>query len=360
MKRLTALFALMLAACQTSPADQPAAVSADTLPLGAMSAAIRNGDYRKIEAVIVDQGGQIVFEEYYGSTTAETRIDARSAGKSITALAVGVAIDEGLIPGSDAPLFSFFPERAPFVHDGLAKQAITLHDVLSMSSALACDDWEDSPGNEERMYETEDWTRFALDIPLDTDFAEDESGQGRFSYCTAGAFLLGRVVERATGTAFDEFVQQKLFTPLGIEGAEWRRSPGGEVQSGGQLSLRARDFSRIGRLVLDRGQSDGETLVSRDWLREMLAPRGQATPQDAYGYLWWVRDFRVPGEQTPHPGFYMSGNGGNKVVVLDEYDAVVTILSTNYNQRDMHNLTTDILERHILPVLASPGGEQPE
>lgn len=191
MKRLTALFALMLAACQTSPADQPAAVSADTLPLGAMSAAIRNGDYRKIEAVIVDQGGQIVFEEYYGSTTAETRIDARSAGKSITALAVGVAIDEGLIPGSDAPLFSFFPERAPFVHDGLAKQAITLHDVLSMSSALACDDWEDSPGNEERMYETEDWTRFALDIPLDTDFAEDESGQGRFSYCTAARSCWG-------------------------------------------------------------------------------------------------------------------------------------------------------------------------
>jgi len=360
MKRLIAVLALVIAACQTQSEDQSATTSADTLPLGSMSASIRNGDYRKIEAVIVDQGGKIVFEEYYGGTTPETRIDARSAGKSITALAVGVAIDEGLIDGVGTPLFSYFSARAPFAHDGPLKQAITLHDVLSMSSELDCDDWEDSPGNEERMYDTTDWTRFALDIPLDAEFAKDEAGQGRFSYCTAGVFLLGRVVEQATGMPFDEWVQERLFTPLGVEGAEWRRSPGGEVQSGGQLSLRARDFSRIGRLVLDRGQSDGQTLVSRDWLREMLAPRARATPQDAFGYLWWVRDFRVPGEQTPHPGFYMSGNGGNKVVVLDEYDAVVTILSTNYNQRDMHNLTTDILERHVLPVLASSGGDQPK
>jgi CubicO group peptidase (beta-lactamase class C family) len=332
-------------------------VAAQRLDLSAMSAQIEAGRYRNIEGIRVQRGGEVLFEASYRGNSAETRVDARSAGKSITAIAVGMAIDDGKIAGVDAPAFAFFKDGEPFANDGPLKRGITIRDLLAMSSALDCDDWTDaSPGNEERMYDTRDWTRFALDIPLAATYARAPSGLGRYSYCTAGAFLLGRIVERATGERFDAYVQRRLFDPLGITGAKWAKSPAGEVQSGGQLSLRVRDFAAIGQLVMDGGTVGGKQIVSRQWLGEMLRPRAKATPLDAYGYLWWVRDWREPGKPKPWPGFYMSGNGGNKILLFPDLKAVVVILSTNYNRRDMHELTGALIEQHILPALVAANG----
>ena len=346
----TLFLALALVVAPVSAAAQTA-----RLDLAAMTAEIEAGKYRKIEAVRVIRDGRTVFEGDYRGNTPESRIDARSSGKSITALAIGMAIDDGKLAGVDLPVFGFFKDREPFAHDGPAKRAITIRDLLTMSSALDCDDWTDaSPGNEERMYATRDWTRFALDIPIAKDYARSSGGLGRYSYCTAGAFLLGRIVERATGERFDAYVQRRLFDPLGITGAEWKTSPKGEIQSGGQLSLRARDFAAIGQLILDGGMAGGKQIVSRAWLREMLGVRAKATPLDGYGYLWWVRDYRETGNPRPWPGFYMSGNGGNKVVLFPDLKTVVVILSTNYNQRDMHQLSSALIERHILPALLKP------
>lgn len=322
------------------------------LHLGAMTAAIDRGDYRRIEGVLVTRSGETLFEDYFGRSDAATQIDARSAGKSITALAVGMAIDDGKLAGVDAPAFAFFNDRKPFANDGLAKQDIRIGDLLTMSSALACDDWKpESAGNEERMYAKRDWTRFALDIPIDPAFARGPNHQGRYAYCTAGTFLLGRIVERATGERFDAYVQRRLFDPLGIHDAVWRHSPTGEVQTGGQLSLAVRDFAAIGRLVMQGGQWNGRQLVSKHWLQHMLTPRARATPVDAYGYLWWIRDFRIEGESRPYPGFYMSGNGGNKVILLPDLKAVIVILATDYNGKRMHEQTVELVERHILPAL---------
>ncbi|MEM8827368.1 MAG: serine hydrolase domain-containing protein [Pseudomonadota bacterium] len=284
---------------------------------------------------------------------AHRRFAARSAGKSITAIAVGMAIDDGHLAGIDQPAFAFFADREPFEHDGPEKRAITISDLLGMASALDCNDWTPrSPGNEERMYRTRDWTRFALDIPIDADFGRGPGGLGRFSYCTAGAFLVGRIVERATGEPFDAYVQRRLFDPLGITDPEWTRSPSGEVQSGGQLSLTARDFAAIGRMIMNGGVHQGQRLISTDWLKTMSTARTMATLDAAYSLLWWQRGFRTE-DGGVHGAIYMSGNGGNKVALFPELKTVAVILSTNYNRRDMHEQTTDILERHILPALTT-------
>jgi CubicO group peptidase (beta-lactamase class C family) len=327
----------------------------DRLGLAAMVAAIEQGKHRSVEAVIVERGGETLFEDYYGLTAPWTRIDARSAGKSITALAVGMAIDDGALAGVDLPLLDFFSDRAPFAHDGPARRAITLADLLTMSSALDCNDSsQGSPGHEGRMYNSPNWTRFALDIPIDPYYARDpDTGRGRYSYCTAGVFLLGRVVERAVGAPFEAYVQRRLFDPLGIVAPVWWRAPEGVVQSGGQLRLRASDFSAIGRLVLDGGQHDGETIVSPDWLRRMLQPRTRASLRYDYGYLWWMADFHAGNDPTPHRAFSMRGNGGNQVVLFPDLDAVVTILATNYNQLDMYDLTSALILQYILPALTT-------
>src|SRR6202023_226518 len=107
------------------------------------------------------------------------------------------------------------------------KARITVEDLLTMSSALDCDDSNDaSPGNEDRMHEVDDWIQFTLDLPVKRPPAggpqeKDAPGGRHFSYCTAGVVLLGGVLERVSGRKVADFAGESLFAPLGIERAQW-------------------------------------------------------------------------------------------------------------------------------------------
>ncbi len=320
---------------------------AEPLNLSRLETVIADGKLGKVTSVIVEQGGEIKYEKYFGKGGPEVRNDIRSAAKSITALAIGQAIGDGTI----RPWALLMPQaNGP-------KGEITLRDLLTMSSALDCNDWTPkSPGNEEKMYPKRVWRDFALQIRVANNYVRDAKGFGRFSYCTAGAFLLGQYLQERSGIRFDHFVEQRLFAPLGIGAVKWKRSPSGEVQSGGQLEIRARDLVPLGRLVLNGGIYEGTRLVPAAWIDEMLTPHVRATGIDDYGYLWWLRAFRS-GERSV-TGWYMSGNGGNKVVILPELNAVIVVTTTNYNKPDMHQITTDIVERAVLPaLLAKPAAE---
>lgn len=334
---------------QASTSDAPAS-RAEQAHAVLLEDAVRTGKLQKIEAVLVEHHGERIYEVYFGDTVAETRFDARSAGKSITALAVGAAIDDHNIASVNERVLVHLLRGEAATAEKSPWHSITVRDFLTMSSALDCNDWdENSPGNEERMYETTNWTQFALAIPIRADYQRDASGLGAFSYCTAGAFLLGRIIERASGLQFDRYVEKRLFEPLDIQDPVWRRSPTGEVQSGGQLSLRASDFLALARLVLNQGRAEGHQLLSATWIQEMLTPVRQATRDEAFGYLWWTRTFK--GRNSQYQGHFMSGNGGNKVLILPELSAALVVLSSNYNQPGMHQQTTRIVEEYLIPMI---------
>ncbi|WP_165853551.1 serine hydrolase domain-containing protein [Aurantiacibacter aquimixticola] len=353
---LVSLIPVVLVGCGT---DDDAPIVAMPIPVSgfeAMSAEIRAGQLGRIEAVVVDQSGSVVYETYFRDSNAGSRIDVRSVGKSLTALAIGAAVEDGLLESVDVPVWDYLIGEEPVEHDGPAKREITVDDLLSMSSTLDCSDWVSrSPGNEERMYRTDVWRDFALNLPVDPDYRELPNGYGRFSYCTAGVFLLGQVVEKATGQRFDSYVQARLFDPLGIAGADWRRSPSGEIQSGGQLGVRPADLARVGRMVLNGGTFDGQRILSADWLRTMLTPKVGATADMDYGYLWWTRFFAAP-NGTRTGGAFMSGNGGNIVVLLPDYDAVAVVAATSYNRDDAFDNAITVIETHVIPELAKRTG----
>jgi CubicO group peptidase (beta-lactamase class C family) len=318
-----------------------------------LRAAEAKGDFPRLRSVLVAKDGKTIYEGYFNGAEEGTLNDTRSAMKSVTALAVGIAFGEGKIPSLATSAFGFLSDLKPFAYDGAAKSAITVEDFLTMSSALDCDDDDPkSPGNEENMYPKEVWARWAVDLPVKPGYARDAGDRGPFSYCTAGTFLLGQILQRATGTPADRYAEEKLFWPLGIERWEWPNSPAGEAMTGGGLRLRSRDLGKLAQMVLDRGRWQGKQVVPARFVEAALTVHRNANATQDYGYLFWRRDYAT--RCGKFSGWYMSGNGGNAIVMSRDLKATVVVTRTHYSSKGMHDQTTRLLEEFALPEVACP------
>lgn len=323
-------------------------------PFAAMEKAIRAGEFKKITSIAVARGGKLVYEAYFDEPGVEGLRNTRSATKTITGMLVGIAIDRKALAGVDTPVLPFFKDKGPFQNPDARKDRITVEDFLTMSSILECNDWNDySRGNEERMYPIEDWLKFTLDLPVRGLPWSPKPKAGlperNYSYCTAGVFTLGQVVARAAKQPVDEFAAQHLFAPLGIQKAEWFYSPLGLAMTGGGLALRSRDLLKLGQLYLNGGTWNGTRVVPEAWVKTSIRPHARIDETTEYGYLWWLKTWKSGDRQ--YPSCYMTGNGGNKVVVLPDLNMVVVLTSTNYNTRGMHEQTEKLLTEYILAAL---------
>jgi CubicO group peptidase (beta-lactamase class C family) len=324
----------------------------DRAALSRMEQAIASGEFKKTTSILVARYGKLAYEAYFDGS-ADTLRDTRSATKTITGMLTGIALDQHLLPGLDAQVVGYFPEKQPLANPDPRKAAITLDDLLTMSSLMECDDWNNfSRGNEERMYLIEDWVRFFLDLPIKGfppwATKPQDSPYGRsLSYCTAGVVTLGAVLEKATHEKLAGFAARNLFGPLGIQNVQWSYSPLGLAMAGGGLRLESRDLLKLGQLYLNGGSWNGKRIVSASWVKRSTAPHAQIDEETNYGYLWWLKNFKA-GERS-WSAYFMSGNGGNKVAVFPQLDMAVIITSTNYNAKGMHGQTERLLTDYILP-----------
>ena len=327
-----------------APAD--VGMDAGTLAAALSDQPANNG----VSSMIVMRHGKPVFEQYWNGYDKDTLHDLRSATKSITSLLVGIAIDQHALGGVHDTVAQWL--SADYPNAPVLSRGLVLEDLLTMRSGLACNDWDDnSQGQEEFMYESQDWVQFWLDLP-------STSAPGTTaSYCTGNPVALGHILADATHQKVTDYAQSVLLGPLGITTAVWNTYDNGtQTDTGGHLHMRPRDMLKIGQLALQGGAWQGRQLVSSAWIAAStrLVTSYDDDPDDTfsgYGYLWWHGTTAWNG--TPTDVFFADGAGGQYIFVVPSLDLVAVFTGESYTAPAYAAWPIHLLEAYILPAVKS-------
>lgn len=301
-----------------------------------------------LHSLLVVRNGYLVTEAYFFPYRADTLHGINSCTKSFESALIGIAIDKGFIRGADQPLLSFFPDRTIANIDS-RKQAVTLENLLSMSSGLDWPEWNvpySNPTNIlSQMLKSPDPVQFVLDRPMQTDPGT------LFNYNTGGSNLLSAIIEQATGKNTLEFARANLFEPLGFSNVFWAKAKNGMYRGGEGLMLTPRDMARFGYLYLKRGAWDGRRIISAAWINastmEHISTGRQAYAGNNYGYQWWLGWMQSPGS------YVASGYGGQYIFVIPEKNLVLVFTGELSIARYEDVLPKTLAETYILPAVQS-------
>ncbi|MBQ8274517.1 MAG: serine hydrolase [Bacteroidaceae bacterium] len=250
----------------------------------------------EIHSCIVMRHGHVVAEMYPQPWRKDYRHTMYSVSKTFTSVAVGMCIQDSLVALSDT-IGKFISMPASATRN---VRAITVRDLLTMQSGIPVD-------TKMRIHETE-WLRAYLS-------KRNTSVPGtRWAYDSIMSYILSAIVQKATGQMLMDFLQDRLFLPLGITDALWEESPEGITCGGWGLYIRPEAMAAFGQFLLNKGQWHGKQLLSTSWVEEMTKAQ---SVNERYSYHIW---------QTKYPGWAeANGANGQFIFIIPETDMVVSI-----------------------------------
>jgi CubicO group peptidase (beta-lactamase class C family) len=172
--------------------------------------------------------------------------------------------------------------------------------------------------------------------------------------------LLSYIVQVQSGVTMAEYLQPRMFDPMGIPRPEWISMYQGETRGAGGLFLTPQDLAKIGLMMLRDGEWAGQQIVSPEWVEVSTQGHASGTSSASgvniggggrYGYQWWVK------EPLGIPAFYGNGYGGQTLYMVPDLDlAVVTgVAGTVVDRPDLQQRVLPLIEDLVIPAVANAG-----
>jgi CubicO group peptidase (beta-lactamase class C family) len=325
--------------CWLAPLSVKAQSDTDTSAAALAGIVEQAGALAPLETLIVARDGKVLIEEGFRghSTTAATNI--KSASKAIVAALVGIAIDKGVLAGTEQKVAPLLRDKLPADPDPRL-QDITLGNLLSMQAGLG----RTSGPNYVRWVASRDWVSTALARPF-----AGEPGGGML-YSTGNSHLLSAILTRETGRSTLALARDWLAPLEDFAIADWMRDPQGIYFGGNQMAMSPRSLLAFGELFRSGGRAGGRQVLSEAWIAETWTPRTQSVfHDDLYGYGWFLT------EMAGHPVRYAWGYGGQMVYVVPDLGltVVMTSGSDRPSARSGHRDDLHALMRRIVATVQS-------
>lgn len=316
-----------------------------TEKIKALNQKITENRFREITSIVVIKNKKLLIEEYFNNSGRDSLQDTRSVGKSFASALAGIAIKEGYLKNENQTLGEFYHLKE-FQHYNPKKDSVTLKSLLTMSSSFeGNDDDDDSPGNEENMYPTDNWVKFALDVPM-TDHKIGE----KWSYFTAGVVVTGDILDQKVPKGLESYAKEKLFNPLEITTYQWQYTPQHKISLAGGMRMNSLDFAKFGQLYKNNGEWKGKKVIDKAWIKKSFSNYFPDNKDfEGYGYLFWRKIYKVGNKSFE--AYQCSGNGGNKIIMFTEIPLVIVITAKAYNKAYAHSQSEKIVQEYLLPAV---------
>lgn len=337
------IYCLLCCSCLTAvaqvgelPRSTPAAEGVDPGLLNRFYNNISTLPDVDIHHLMVLRHGKVIGELHAAPYRATDLHTLYSASKTVTALAVGLAVDDGLLSIDDKVSKHLRDKMPPTLSPAL--DSLTVRNLLMMAS-----------GRKEDLSifeDNKDW--------LTIWFSGDFQGVGQqFNYDSMCTHALATIVSRLTGKSLLQYVRERIFEPMHITVADWELAPDGIEAAGWGLRLHAESEAKLGLLLLHGGEWQGRQLVSQQWVEQMTQrlisteKPGPKLPfmkrvKAFFQSLWhtirsWFTGYNTDdyylgyGFQTKaiqHPraeSFFAAGYGGQLIYVVPKLDMVIVI-----------------------------------
>ncbi len=288
-----------------------------------------NEKVNSMHSFMLVRNGKVIAEAWWAPEAADKPHVLWSLSKSFTSTAVGLAVADGKL-SIDDPVLKHFAAEAPAEPSANLK-AMRVRDLLTMSTGHQ---------DEVMLRDKQEWAKAFLAHPV------PHKPGTHFKYNTPATYMQSAIVQRVTGQKVVDYLQSRLFDPLGIAAPKWDESPEGVSLGGYGLYLRTEDIAKFGQLYLQKGKWGDRQLVPASWIEQATSRQvsnGSDPSKDwdqGYGFQFW---------RCRHNAFRGDGKDGQFCVVMPDQNAVVAITANTGDMQAELNIVWD----KLLPAFES-------
>lgn len=279
--------------------------------------------YTDMHHFMVLRNGKVICEANFAPYRSRIWHVTHSMCKSITGMAIGLLVEEGKL-SLDENIYDIFQKNLN-TFNKIFRPKVTVENLLTMTSGVTF--------NESGIVSGNDWLTSYLNSSI-----TGTPGKN-FQYNSLNTYVLSAIVTERTGQSLTEYLEPRLFAPLGITRYFWETCPKGITKGGWGLFLCTEDMAKLGQLYLQKGKWNGQQIIPEFWVEVSTAKHKESIEGTfGYGYQLWME---------ARPGsFEFNGMLGQNVIVYPDMNMVVVTNAGN-NELFQNCVMLNIIRKHF-------------